>query len=375
MPSVRPLQHHAEAEVGRHRRRLQPRLLPGAVLEGADVLRQPAHRRHDQRPGQLGRRDRRADALGHGDAQPRAGLDVDVRADAAGLRDQLQLRAASRAAGAGTGVRSRISTSTSASRRRTESWPMPLTVLVKTLALRCSRLDRALELAHGILVVVEDDDVHGRATRIMRRVGRGLNGPLCTGSGQPLRSLFHLRKDSSMASHMHSASVPVFVRMLGNLRHAGSTRPRRMRRAKKFDPAVYLTRAAGARHAAAADADPDRLRRRQVLRGAPGRQSRRRRSRTTRRRLAELRERIAQDDRLPEVGAGGADRRQRREATSRCRAAPARSRCQGEAYLKHFALPNFFFHVTTTYALLRHNGVELGKIDFLGALPQAGAAA
>ena len=43
---------------------------------------------------------------------------------------------------------------------------------------------------------------------------------------------------------------------------------------------------------------------------------------------------------------------------------------KGEAYLKHFALPNFFFHVTTTYALLRHNGVELGKTDYLGALPR-----
>jgi hypothetical protein len=42
----------------------------------------------------------------------------------------------------------------------------------------------------------------------------------------------------------------------------------------------------------------------------------------------------------------------------------------GEAYLKHFALPNFFFHVTTTYALLRHNGVELGKMDYLGGLSQ-----
>ena len=39
---------------------------------------------------------------------------------------------------------------------------------------------------------------------------------------------------------------------------------------------------------------------------------------------------------------------------------------KGEAYLKHFALPNFFFHVTTAYALLRHNGVELGKGDYLG---------
>jgi uncharacterized protein len=43
---------------------------------------------------------------------------------------------------------------------------------------------------------------------------------------------------------------------------------------------------------------------------------------------------------------------------------------KGEAYLKHWVLPNFFFHVTTAYAILRHNGVELGKTDYLvGAQP------
>lgn len=36
-------------------------------------------------------------------------------------------------------------------------------------------------------------------------------------------------------------------------------------------------------------------------------------------------------------------------------------------YLRHGALANFFFHTTTTYDILRHNGVELGKRDFLGA--------
>lgn len=35
-------------------------------------------------------------------------------------------------------------------------------------------------------------------------------------------------------------------------------------------------------------------------------------------------------------------------------------------YLRHGALANFFFHTTTTYDILRHNGVELGKRDFLG---------
>jgi hypothetical protein len=38
---------------------------------------------------------------------------------------------------------------------------------------------------------------------------------------------------------------------------------------------------------------------------------------------------------------------------------------KGEAYLIGLVLPNFFFHVTTTYAILRHNGVELGKQDFM----------
>ena len=42
-------------------------------------------------------------------------------------------------------------------------------------------------------------------------------------------------------------------------------------------------------------------------------------------------------------------------------------RFTGESYLKHFVLPNFFFHATTTYALLRHGGVDLGKRDYLGA--------
>jgi hypothetical protein len=39
---------------------------------------------------------------------------------------------------------------------------------------------------------------------------------------------------------------------------------------------------------------------------------------------------------------------------------------KGVQYLLGFAWPNFYFHVTTAYAILRHNGVELGKADFLG---------
>ena len=38
---------------------------------------------------------------------------------------------------------------------------------------------------------------------------------------------------------------------------------------------------------------------------------------------------------------------------------------KGFAYLETWAKPNFYFHVTTAYAILRHNGIELGKPDFL----------
>ncbi len=39
----------------------------------------------------------------------------------------------------------------------------------------------------------------------------------------------------------------------------------------------------------------------------------------------------------------------------------------GLPYLLHFAYPNFYFHLTTAYAILRHHGIEIGKGDFLGA--------
>ena len=41
----------------------------------------------------------------------------------------------------------------------------------------------------------------------------------------------------------------------------------------------------------------------------------------------------------------------------------------GADYLNHFVLPNFYFHCTAAYAILRELGIELGKQDFLGAIP------
>jgi uncharacterized protein len=46
-----------------------------------------------------------------------------------------------------------------------------------------------------------------------------------------------------------------------------------------------------------------------------------------------------------------------------------KGRMKGDDYLNHFVLPNFYFHLTTAYAILRHCGVDIGKRDFLGAIP------
>lgn len=46
---------------------------------------------------------------------------------------------------------------------------------------------------------------------------------------------------------------------------------------------------------------------------------------------------------------------------------PKEKKFHGQQYLLNFAIPQFLFHVTTTYAILRHNGVEIGKGDFMGA--------
>ncbi|MBC3916876.1 DUF1993 domain-containing protein [Undibacterium sp. CY18W] len=45
---------------------------------------------------------------------------------------------------------------------------------------------------------------------------------------------------------------------------------------------------------------------------------------------------------------------------------PKEQTFSGQAYLLNYGLPQFFFHVTTAYAILRHNGIEIGKKDFMG---------
>ena len=42
---------------------------------------------------------------------------------------------------------------------------------------------------------------------------------------------------------------------------------------------------------------------------------------------------------------------------------------KGDAYVTHFMLANYYFHLTTAYAILRHSGVDIGKMSFLGTIP------
>ena len=80
--------------------------------------------------------------------------------------------------------------------------------------------------------------------------------------------------------------------------------------------------------------------------------------------LAELRERIAKTvafvQSVPADAYDGADTR---EVTVKTR--DRTLTFAGSDYLLAWALPNFYFHITTAYAILRHNGVSLGKRDFL----------
>ena len=170
-----------------------------------------------------------------------------------------------------------------------------------------------------------------------------------------------------MTISMHSASVPIFLRMLGNMT-GWLDKAEAHAQAQKFDPSVYLT----ARLAPDMLPLPSRCRSRatppsSASRGSPA--ARRRRSPTTRRRLPSCAHRIRQTvDYVQSVPADASTAA--RTTTSSCHVATASMTMKGEAYLKHFALPNFFFHVTTVYALLRHNGVELGKLDYLGAVAE-----
>lgn len=169
-----------------------------------------------------------------------------------------------------------------------------------------------------------------------------------------------------MAITMYSASVPVFTHTLANLERF-LEKARASADARKFDAAVLL----------AARLAPDMLpltKQVQIACDAAklcvarlaGIDAPKYEDNETS--IEELKARVRRTiDFLAAVPAAKLDGSEAREV--RVPRRDGEMKFDGETYLKHYALPNFFFHVTTTYALLRHNGVDLGKADYLGSMP------
>ncbi len=82
--------------------------------------------------------------------------------------------------------------------------------------------------------------------------------------------------------------------------------------------------------------------------------------------FAELKERIAKTlafiDSVPQDGVEASAQRDITTGSGE-----KTKQWKGQTYLMHYALPHFYFHATTAYDILRHNGVEIGKKDFIGS--------
>jgi len=168
-----------------------------------------------------------------------------------------------------------------------------------------------------------------------------------------------------MTLSMYQASVPVFVKMLTNLKGV-LQKAAAHAQARKIDDAVLVN----------ARLYPDMLPLSKQIQIASDF------ARGTAARLAgaeppsyednekTLTELIARIDRTIEFlrtkKAGEIDGSETREIMRPVRGEP--HKFSGVNYLLQYALPNFFFHATTAYAILRHNGIEVGKQDYLGKM-------
>jgi len=166
-----------------------------------------------------------------------------------------------------------------------------------------------------------------------------------------------------MSISMYKASAPVFLRMLGNLDQLLEKAEANAKQ-RGFDANVLVTQRLApdmlplsAQVQFASDTAKFAMSR---LSGgqAPSMAD----TETT---IAELRVRIAKTvDYVKSVPASAVDGSEERDVVLKTPGGDLPFK--GLQYLTGFALPNFMFHVTTAYAILRHNGVPLGKMDFLG---------
>lgn len=166
-----------------------------------------------------------------------------------------------------------------------------------------------------------------------------------------------------MTISMYSASVPVFTAMLGNLAHF-LDKAQSDAQARKYDPQVLVQSRLA----------PDMLPlARQVLIACDAAKLCAARLAgieapvfdDTEATLPELQGRIRKTlDFLATVTSAQIDGTEDKDITFPVGREGTRT-MKGEAYLKHWATANLYFHVTTAYAILRHNGVALGKVDYL----------
>jgi hypothetical protein len=164
---------------------------------------------------------------------------------------------------------------------------------------------------------------------------------------------------------MYSMSVPVFVKMLGNL-SAVLDKAVAHAEARKIDPSVLVN----------ARLFPDMFPLTSQVRiasdhakGAAARLSGSEppKFEDNETNFAELKARIARTiDYVKSVDPAGFRGSDERVIELKLRG--GLHRFNGAHYLAHVALPNFYFHVTTAYDILRHNGVEIGKADYIGPL-------
>jgi uncharacterized protein len=164
---------------------------------------------------------------------------------------------------------------------------------------------------------------------------------------------------------MYDISVPVFIRAFENLSRI-LEKGEAFAKAKGIDPSELVeTRLV-------ADMDPLRTQIQRASDSAKGAGARLTGAdnpsfadeETT---FAELQERIAKTvSFLKGLDAKAFEGSDSREVKINVRRAPVS--LPGQDYLLKFALPNFFFHVTTAYDILRHRGVDVGKMDYLGEI-------
>ena len=162
---------------------------------------------------------------------------------------------------------------------------------------------------------------------------------------------------------MYQASIPTFIRALNNL-SAILTKAEAHAAAKKIDPSVFIN----------ARLAPDMFPlSRQIQIASDGVKGCAARlagidvpsfadTETT---FAELQTRIAKTITfLQSVTAAHIDGSEERAIS--LKVGPRELSFKGQDYLLSFVIPNVYFHITAAYAILRHNGVEIGKMDFLG---------